>query len=1060
MSRKRFFAVFMAVCLALCGVACCGIACTQTEENSERTFTVTFDAMSDLGVENMQVKEGEKITAPPAPERNGYVFGGWYLDENCTVLCDFTVFSVSENTTIYAKWIASSVTLTTNVYEAGRVAGQEITKDGKKYIRATASNNPGYTFKGWYCDGVKIDTETSFVYDFEVTGMEKTYVATWMKCPIILLKTINEGGSVAGLSQTALGKSATITATPNSGYTFKGWYDNGTRLTTNQSYSFTVSSTAKTYTAKFIKTGTTEYTSEKYFTAVYKAEGGTGDGSVTVRGGTKLKEPLTPTKSGYVFGGWYTSLNYTEKYNFDTPITQDVTLYAKWISTYVTTDEEVCQGGKTTGKEIPLSSVCSTLNSRTVTIDKDKNITATVKSCDCNVFGAVLRSSGNTSNVFTHSPTFISDNTVEYFDKFEDYLAVFMSFYKFENKEAQITLINNSVERKAYNDFLTKAKNVFADSNNAQINNFNIAIDTGAIIGIDKPYSITARDYYLKLSTKEIEQEIKEEKEAGKSLDIIWSKYYEKVGNEYILTTDKGVDPNKTYYRKYINNEYLKKIALLFGYDNVTIFKTYARSIANVYKTNSEKADTGFNVDRLKYDGAIYTTNGSFILPYAFVNTKSSTVLACVRIDRTGDISIWISDVEAVFAASELEKNETNAIEVYGRCRLFESRYKAVATTEAGYIFRGWLDNGTYLSTNSEYVFPVKQDSYKITAVFDKCTSHTPDENCICTKCGDEVHSARLSSDGYCRHGNYIYFGTYPQSRVTDSGLINALSAGTQLPAGANAQGWTSYGYYSGGSKGSFMWYIDKTYNGEKYRGVYFTYYRPYFIFDTCYANPADNNSIENTVQDDNGYRVGSVYWFRFEPVKWKILTESGGVATVLSELIIDAQAYNEGTNSNDYKLSAIRKWLNENFYNTAFSEKQKALIQKTVVDNGAASANPKNNSTLWNGGKNDCACENTEDFIYLPSMKEVTNNSYGFSSDYSIYDTERTKTVTEYAKSQGVWTNNSDGKNIGWWWLRSPFYGNENSAFTASRYGFAFDNLPVYETDSGVVPALRIKLS
>ncbi|MGN0768516.1 MAG: DUF6273 domain-containing protein, partial [Christensenellales bacterium] len=161
---------------------------------------------------------------------------------------------------------------------------------------------------------------------------------------------------------------------------------------------------------------------------------------------------------------------------------------------------------------------------------------------------------------------------------------------------------------------------------------------------------------------------------------------------------------------------------------------------------------------------------------------------------------------------------------------------------------------------------------------------------------------------------------------------------------------------------------------------------------------------------------------------------------------------------NNDYKESSIRKWLNETFYNAAFNSTQKSKIQTTTVDNGAASTNPNNNSTQWNGGANGFVCANTSDKIFLLSEKEVTNASYCFSSDYGICDTARKKRTTDYAQSQGAWTTESDG--TGWWWLRSPHYSDGVSAYRVSREGYAFDGIAVYGTDSGVVPALRIKLS
>ena len=314
----------------------------------------------------------------------------------------------------------------------------------------------------------------------------------------------------------------------------------------------------------------------------------------------------------------------------------------------------------------------------------------------------------------------------------------------------------------------------------------------------------------------------------------------------------------------------------------------------------------------------------------------------------------------------------------------------------------------------------------------------------------------------YLRDGNYIYFGIYPQTEVTDSTIKTALNtmAGT-LPTAENAQAWTSYGYYIIGSVSDYMWYIDLTYNGEKYRGVYFTSYRPYYTTD----------SSNNSEQDDNGYNTGNVYWFKFEPIKWCILSEACGEALILCEMIIDSQEYYPSNSSssfshngstgyaNNYALSNIRKWLNDTFYNTAFNDMQKELILLTTVDNSARSTNPNSSATAFNSGNDAYACANTQDYVFLLSEQEVTTAAYGFSSSYSDYDTARRKKNTDYAMCQGAWTSTySYYYGNGCWWLRSP--SNDSFAYGVGTGGRADYYDDVNGTRYGVVPALKIRLS
>ena len=52
----------------------------------------------------------------------------------------------------------------------------------------------------------------------------------------------------------------------------------------------------------------------------------------TVKDKGKAKEPETPKKEGHTFGGWFKDDKLTEAYDFKTPVTSDITLYAKWTA--------------------------------------------------------------------------------------------------------------------------------------------------------------------------------------------------------------------------------------------------------------------------------------------------------------------------------------------------------------------------------------------------------------------------------------------------------------------------------------------------------------------------------------------------------------------------------------------------------------------------------------------------------------------------------------------------------------------------------------------------------
>ena len=103
-------------------------------------------------------------------------------------------------------------------------------------------------------------------------------------------------------------------------YTFSGWGEG------------TVNGQVVTFTASWTKG---EKDPSKWATVTFNSNGGSTVASQTVKYNDKAKEPTAPTKSGYTFAGWYTEEQLTTKYVFDTPVTGNITLYAKWNTNYV-----------------------------------------------------------------------------------------------------------------------------------------------------------------------------------------------------------------------------------------------------------------------------------------------------------------------------------------------------------------------------------------------------------------------------------------------------------------------------------------------------------------------------------------------------------------------------------------------------------------------------------------------------------------------------------------------------------------------------------------------------
>lgn len=103
----------------------------------------------------------------------------------------------------------------------------------------------------------------------------------------------------------------------------------GKSFTSYETNTFTISTTAK---RAYVKSIEFLYNNAEICTVAYY-DGADVISTFTVDKGTTLDEtskPANPEKEGYVFAGWYTNVDLTDKYNFDLPVTADLKLYAKF----------------------------------------------------------------------------------------------------------------------------------------------------------------------------------------------------------------------------------------------------------------------------------------------------------------------------------------------------------------------------------------------------------------------------------------------------------------------------------------------------------------------------------------------------------------------------------------------------------------------------------------------------------------------------------------------------------------------------------------------------------
>ena len=87
-----------------------GLKATWTAISGETEYTVTFDVDGGSAITSQTVISGNKITKPSNPTKDGYTFEGWYKEVELKDKFDFESETITEDTTLYAKWIAKNNT--------------------------------------------------------------------------------------------------------------------------------------------------------------------------------------------------------------------------------------------------------------------------------------------------------------------------------------------------------------------------------------------------------------------------------------------------------------------------------------------------------------------------------------------------------------------------------------------------------------------------------------------------------------------------------------------------------------------------------------------------------------------------------------------------------------------------------------------------------------------------------------------------------------------------------------------------------------------------------------
>ena len=263
------------------------------------THTVTFNSNGGTEIAPKEVVSGVKIKAPSTPTKDKYLFRGWYEDSTFSKKFDFNT-PITSDMTLYAKWEAA------NSINEIRLAGDF--QYGTVPVGTLPSFNPRTT-----TDSITIDKTNS----------------GWMK----RTSTTSLWGGFAGNTPVAYNDGKTYY-----GYSFAVNTNDGYQLASDLKVIYNGDDV--TTTANVSRWAWGAYVTVDLgkaigtpvvYTITFNSNDGTSVAPQNVNAGEKLTEPTpAPTREGFTFDGWYEDSTFSTKFNFDTPITDNMTLYAKW----------------------------------------------------------------------------------------------------------------------------------------------------------------------------------------------------------------------------------------------------------------------------------------------------------------------------------------------------------------------------------------------------------------------------------------------------------------------------------------------------------------------------------------------------------------------------------------------------------------------------------------------------------------------------------------------------------------------------------------------------------
>ena len=243
---------------------------------------------------------------------------------------------IEKGLTIDVKYALDEHTLTFET-NGGSAINPVTVRHGNAVARPADPTKDKYTFIGWY-----VDPEFTAKYDFAtVLEADKTIYAKfeltstpigdiYVRYDVLHIKQLPDGTydlANAEVEHLSAKKDTTVTAVIKD-------YRATHHVNVNRTLSKLTGTAIQPYMGvdgKPVYTILTVYYDLDFHTLTFDTMGGSKIAPETVRHGLTVAKPKDPVNGGYIFDGWYTDKTFRHRYDFSTPLTEDITIYAKWF---------------------------------------------------------------------------------------------------------------------------------------------------------------------------------------------------------------------------------------------------------------------------------------------------------------------------------------------------------------------------------------------------------------------------------------------------------------------------------------------------------------------------------------------------------------------------------------------------------------------------------------------------------------------------------------------------------------------------------------------------------